>query len=135
MLSHEHGGGVLATSCWPHSDWQDLMKLLVRVVPDKPAYEVPREWQTVDGVRRELEEAGFREVKVDQTTVYVDYDNPAEVYHWLTTSIPYLIRHTADLGLVHLEDLKHAMFRHLTRLYGSGGGRMVGTTIVASGRK
>jgi hypothetical protein len=91
VLSREHGGGVLAASCWSHSDWQDLMKLLVQVCPDKPAYEVPQEWQTVDGVRHELEKAGFREVTVDQTKVYVDYDDPVQVYHWLITSIPYLI--------------------------------------------
>lgn len=135
VLNSEHGGGVLAATCWPHSDWQDLMKLLVQVCPDKPAYEVPREWQTVDSVRNELEEAGFREVTVNQTEVYVGYDDPAQVYHWLIRGIPYLIRHTADLGPVQLEDLKRIMIRHLNRLYGSDGGRMVGTVIVTSGKK
>ncbi|CAF9918671.1 hypothetical protein IMSHALPRED_004372 [Imshaugia aleurites] len=75
------------------------------------------------------------ERSVDRTEVYVDYDDPAQVYHWLITRNPYLVRHKAGLGIVQLEDLKQAMMRHLDRLYGSGGGRMVATTIVASGRK
>ena len=135
VLSREHGGGVLAASCWPHSDWQDMMKLLVHVCPDKPAYEVPQEWQTANSVRHELEMAGFREVAVEKTKMYVDYEDPVQIYHQLITSIPYLIRHTAGLGPAQLDELKNVMTRHIIQLYGAGGVRMVGTTIVATGRK
>lgn len=134
---HKHltPGGTLTASCWPHSEWQDLMKLLGKVCPDKPPYSVPEAWSTIESVRGELEEASFTDIYADQKEIAVEYQDPRQVCDWFMTNIPYFVRNTADLGAEKKQEVHDAMLHELTEKNGQGSGRMVGACIVATGKK
>lgn len=53
--------GVLGCSSWKGSQWLEVMRLVEEIRPEKKLMEIPKPWMSAEGVKGELEKAGFRE--------------------------------------------------------------------------
>ena len=128
-------GGILTLSCWPTSDWQDLMRLVPRIRPDKAAYDVPSSWRNAEGVSKIVEQAGFGNAIVDTSEARASYDDPRRFCAWIVDFMPGLQKSLADFSDAERDDLKAAMVDWLEAKNGPGPGVVTGQCLVCTVRK
>ncbi|OBT63571.1 hypothetical protein VE03_07004 [Pseudogymnoascus sp. 23342-1-I1] len=76
VLTDENGGGAFSMSSWLEldSEWYHIMTLTNQFRPERPSLKMPQEWLAVDGIRGELEGAGFRDVDVYSVKTYLPFE-------------------------------------------------------------
>lgn len=134
-LTDENGGGFFAQSSWKTTEWADLMGFVDKVRTDKAVPQLPKTWATVEGVRGELEAAGFRDVEVLEVEAHLPYDDPDEVARFFLTQIPLMKRLTADMTGEELEKTRDLMVEDILSRHPEVPGKLVGTALVGIGRK
>lgn len=135
VLTDQNGGGVLALSSWEGSEWIDLMALLSTVRPDKQVPKMPKEWSTIEGIRGQLETAGFRNVDVHPSETFWPFDNYDETAQYLLTQFPIMRTLTAGMTKAELEEVQKLMVEDLKAKHPSLPSRMTGTALIGVGRK
>jgi ubiquinone/menaquinone biosynthesis C-methylase UbiE len=135
VLTDQKGGGVLALSSWEANEWIDLISSLSKVRPDKHVPKMPAEWGTIEGIRGQLDAAGFRDIDVHPSETFWPFDNYEETVHYLLTQLPILRKLTADVTRGELEEVHKLMVEVLKARHPSLPSRMRGTAIVGLGRK
>jgi hypothetical protein len=109
VLTDQKGGGVLALSSWEANEWIDLISSLSKVRPDKHVPKMPAEWGTIEGIRGQLDAAGFRDIDVHPSETFWPFDNYEETVHYLLTQLPILRKLTADVTRGELEEVHKLM--------------------------
>ena len=135
VLTAQSGGGVVAVSSLESSEWQDLMEFPRKIRSDKTLPVLPAVWRTEEGVRSELEEFGFRDVKVFKTESYMPFENYDEVARFILTKFPIMAKITADMTSEELGKVRDLMVEHIRASHPVLPGRLVGTAIIGIGRK
>src|ERR1700709_324795 len=126
---------VSALSSWEGNEWMDLLSSLFKVRPDKQVPKMPAEWGTIEGIRGQLEAAGFRDIDVHPSETFWPFDNYEETVHYLLAQLPIMRKLTADVTQGELEDVHKLMVEDLKARHPSLPSRMRGTAIVGVGRK
>jgi SAM-dependent methyltransferase len=135
VLTDQNGGGVFAMSSWQGSEWAELMSFPSKVRPEKPVMNLPPKWSTVEGLRAELEVAGFRDVDVHTIETHMPFDDPEEISRFILTQFPLMTQATADMTSEELEKVLELMVEFIKSKHPSSPGHLDGTAIVAVGRK
>lgn len=128
-------GGVLACSSWQGSQWLDLMRLLPRVRPDKRLPDLPKEWEDIDLMKRELEKAGFRDVEGYPVETKMTFDKLEPLVDFLITKMPHMVMLTKDFSEGERASLKDLLLEEGRKMCPNEPGSFVGTALVAVGRK
>ena len=127
--------GVLALTCWPRSDWQSLMRLLVEVRPDKAVYDVPAAWRSEGSIKVIIEKAGFADVRVHTVEVSAEYSDPDELCRWIVQSMPGLRALIHDFTEDDEERLVRVMAAWLQERNGPATGAVRGECIICTAKK
>ncbi|KAJ8103402.1 S-adenosyl-L-methionine-dependent methyltransferase [Lipomyces tetrasporus] len=135
VLNHQNGGGVFALSSWQGSEWIDLMSFVKKVRPDKVVPQLGPMWHTVEGIRGELEVAGFREVQVYSVETYMPFEDHDEIARYILTEFPGMKRLTSDMTRQELERTRDLMVEDIKFRHPTAPSRLVGTALVGIGRK
>ena len=101
VLAPEHGGGVLAQTSWRQADWIDLLReALEEAGSTVPMAMPPKAWLTVEGVRGEMEAAGFREVRVTEVETFMKAMDPNQMSEFMITKMCVVLRcsYAASVG-------------------------------------
>jgi len=135
VLTAKNGGGVFETSSWHSSEWMELMGFPAKVRPEKGMPQMPPTWRTVEGVRRELEATGFKDVEVHTVEAYMPFETYDEVARFILSQFPGMSRMTGDMTQAELEKTRDLMVEYVKLKHPTEPSRLVGTAIVGLGRK
>ena len=135
VLTNQNGGGFFALSSWLGSEWLDLMSFSNKVRPDKPILQMLPPWNTIEGVRGELEATGFRDIDVHLVETFWPFDDYDEIARYILTQFPGMSKMTADMSREELENVRDLMVKHIIAKHPSVPGRLTGTAIIGLGRK
>ncbi|KAF2172483.1 hypothetical protein M409DRAFT_50175 [Zasmidium cellare ATCC 36951] len=128
--------GVLALSSWKGSQWLDVMSLVEEIRPETKAMEgIPKVWMETDGVKGELEKAGFRDVESAEVGVEMTLEEYGPFLDLLTTKMPHMIALTKDYSEEERQRLRNIMLAKVKEFAPTLPGTLHGTSIVAFGRK
>ena len=135
ILSTDNGGGIFATSSMGDTEWGYLTTFIKQVRPDKVIPSPSGQWKSVEGVRAELEAAGFRNVKAHSVPLYMPFETQAELVHHLVSTIPLMKKLTADMTSDEVSQAKDLMVQFITEKHPTAPGFLDGTAIIGLGRK
>lgn len=127
--------GVLTCSSWAGSQWLDLMNLLKQVRPDKTMPEIPAAWQAVGPLKAEMESAGFWEVEVCEVETKMDFERLETFVDFLSNKMPHMQMLTKDMTEEEMGRYRKLMIEEGRKMCSSDPGTLVGTALVAVGRK
>ncbi|KAI1439029.1 S-adenosyl-L-methionine-dependent methyltransferase [Xylaria sp. CBS 124048] len=128
-------GGIIAISSWRTSEWQDLMYYPKKVRPDLVMPVPPTTWTSQEGVREQLEAAGFKDIKVVEAEGYMPFQDYGEICRFILTKLPLaarVIQQMTDEEVLQTFDLMKA---DLQAKYPSLPAKMVGKATIAYARK
>ncbi|KAI9735711.1 MAG: hypothetical protein M1818_006319 [Claussenomyces sp. TS43310] len=135
VLTTQAGGGALALSSWLRADWLDAtVEVLSTVSPTMTLPRMPANWDSVEGVRGEMQAAGFRHVQTAPVDTYWDYETPAKMVAALIAMplLQVVIRDMSEGDRARVEGLMQEWLRAKN---GDGKGRLLGVAITGVGRK
>lgn len=124
-------GGALAFSSWASSDWQDLMYYPKKVRPDLVMPTPPTDWTQPDGVRKQLQQIGCRDIQVEQTKGYWAFTDYDEVCRFILTKMPLAARVISQMSDEEVLQTHALMVSDLKAKYPTVPAEMVGTATVA----
>ena len=130
-----HSNGVLALTCWPRSDWQSLMGLLVEVRPNKPVYDIPAPWRSEGSIKILVEKAGFGDVRVHTAELSAEYSDPDTLCRWIVQNMPGLRALIQDFTEDEEEKLARIMVAWLQEKNGPAAGVVRGECIICTAKK
>ncbi|ELR05987.1 hypothetical protein GMDG_01948 [Pseudogymnoascus destructans 20631-21] len=118
VLTAENGGDAFSMSSWLEldSEWYHIMTLTNQFRPERPSVKMPQEWLTIDGIRGDLEGAGFRDVDVYPLKTYL----PFEGYEQLAEE---------------LKELRRQIIEYVKSRHPTVPSKLEGTAIIAVCRK
>ena len=128
-------GGILSCSSWQENQWMGLMELAKTVRPDMEMFSIPKAWTEKDGVRGELEKAGFKDVDCQQVDVEMKFDSHDGFLEFLLTKMPHMNMMLESFSEEDRVRLRSEMMKKLKEMSPQEPGRLKGTTLVAVGRK
>ena len=128
-------GGVLTCSSWQGSQWMELMSLLPQVRPDKKMPEIPKEWMNVDGMKSELQKAGFENVESHQVHTSMHFEKLASLVDFMANKMPHMVMLTKDFTEDDKEKLTALMIAEGKKMCSTEPGTLQGTALVCVGRK
>lgn len=127
--------GVLALSSWEGSQWLKLMGCITHVRPDKQLPEIPAAWQSQAGVRREMAQAGFRDVETVAVGVDLPFRDHRSMCEFFLTKLPHMIAMTKDMSSEEVEKVLQLMVQSMKEMAPAAPGKLHGDAIVGVGRK
>ena len=135
VLTAENGGGVLALTSFRSNEWTDMLQLVKVVRPDLTVPAVPQTWASVEGVCGELEATGFREVKGHTMPTFMQLEDPVATVNLMVKGLPHMSKVREEMKPEEIDQACDLMVQHLRSNHPQLPSRMVGTAIVAIGRK
>ncbi|KFY58723.1 hypothetical protein V497_04699 [Pseudogymnoascus sp. VKM F-4516 (FW-969)] len=137
VLTDENGGGVFSMSTWLEEDreWFHIVTLANRFRPEIPAMKIPPQWLKIDGVRSELEGAGFRDVDVYPVKSYLPFESYEQLADFMINSFPKMDKLTADFTKEELAELRRQIIDYAKSRHPTAPSKLEGTAIVAVCRK
>ena len=126
--------GVLVCSSWQGSQWIDLMNLVPTIRPDKKMPAVPKEWDNVELLKKELEKAGFQDVESHQVQTSMKVDKWEPMMDFMLGKMPHMVMLTKDFSEDEMTRLR-TLFLEEGRKMCDEPGELEGTALVAVGRK
>ena len=136
ILTSEYGGGVLSLSSWKDNEWVELMRnSLAETKPGNKFPEIPEAWKSVDGVKGEMDAAGFKDVDVREVETYMHYEDAKTTCRMLATKMPIVAGLMKQWSKEDVEAYIDNMTKELVGMYGEKNGTMKGTVVVGLGRK
>jgi ubiquinone/menaquinone biosynthesis C-methylase UbiE len=128
-------GGVLSCSSWEGSQWLDLMKMVTTVRAEKALPKLPAEWASVDGVKGELEKAGFKDVDAHRLEVKMLFETHESICKFMVEMMPHMVEMTKDWSQEEVKKLIETMTEKAKEMCLSEPGHLIGHAIVGIGRK
>jgi len=128
-------GGVLALSSFGRISWMELMGEFSRVKPELAAPQVPSLWATPEGIKQELEAAGFLHVQIQECHTYMEFEDSAMLVEGLMRVIPSAKNLTQGLSEADVKRGCQFMVDKLDREYSDSPRRLPAVALVATGRK
>lgn len=137
VLTDENGGGAFSMSSWLNldSEWYHIMTLTSQFRPERPSMKMPQEWLTIDGVRGELEGAGFRDVDVYPVKTYLPFEGYEQLADFMMYGFPNMDRMTAGFTAEEIAELKRQTIEYVKSRHPTAPSKLEGTAIVAVCRK
>ncbi|KFY06824.1 hypothetical protein V492_07715 [Pseudogymnoascus sp. VKM F-4246] len=137
VLTDENGGGAFAMSSWLEldSEWYHIMTLTNQFRPERPSVKMPQEWLTIDGIRGELQEAGFRDVDVYPLKTYLPFEGYEELADFMMYTFPNMDRMTAGFSEEELGELRRQIIEYVKSRHPTAPSKLEGTAIIAVCRK
>lgn len=128
--------GILAASSWEGNQWIDIIThSFAQVRPDKQMLTLPEAWSNVDLLKREFEQAGFRDVQAERVQVYMQFERHEVLAEWLLTKMPPVIALTKDMSDEEMGRLREVAVRKCREMCPSEPGELSGVSLLAIGRK
>ncbi|CAJ2500944.1 Uu.00g037970.m01.CDS01 [Anthostomella pinea] len=127
--------GVLSLSAWQGSEWIELMKVLLKVRPDKTMPTMPEAWTSAKGIEGELKKAGFRDVEAHEVPVEMTFQDYGSFVEFLLGKLPHMLALTSDMGGEEIGKVKVEMVAEMKRMCLTEPGKLKGVSLVAVGRK
>lgn len=103
-------GGVLTCSSWHGSQWIDLMTLTTKIRPDKVLPEIPENWKNAEPMRRELEQAGFKDADSQEVHVEMTIDSLDVFIDFILDKMPHMVMLLKDFSNDEKARLRKLMF-------------------------
>lgn len=137
VLTDENGGGAFSMSSWLEldSEWYHIMTLTNQFRPQRPSVKMPQEWLTIDGIRGELEGAGFRDVDVYPVKTYLPFEGYEQLADFMMYTFPNMDRMTAGFSEEELAELRRQIIDYVKSLHPTAPSKLEGTAIIAVCRK
>ncbi|KAH8773846.1 S-adenosyl-L-methionine-dependent methyltransferase [Diaporthe sp. PMI_573] len=129
-------GGVFGMTSFRSVGWMDIIgEALGAVRPGTGLGAIPEAWASTARVAASLEEAGFREVCVEEVQTFYEFTDPEAMTRFNVANIPSVKAVTAAMSGDEVEQAIQWMLKRLGERFPDGRGRLEGTAIVATGRK
>jgi SAM-dependent methyltransferase len=135
VLTPNNGGGVFAMSAMIDAEWTRAVGFVKAVRPDKNLPMPNACWRSKEGLRGELEACGFRNVQVFEAPTYMPFEDHEEIVKYLVSSLPPMRMLTADMSKEEIQKVVNLTTGWLKKKYPTTPARMVGTALIAVGRK
>lgn len=129
-------GGVFGMTSFRSVGWMDIIGEALSVVsPGTGLGAIPEAWASTARVRASLEEAGFREVCVEEVQTFYEFTDAEAMTRFNVANIPSVKAVTATMTGDEVQRAIQWMVKRLGERFPDGRGRLEGTAIVATGRK
>jgi SAM-dependent methyltransferase len=129
-------GGVIAISSLQTSEWLKFMFYPYKVRPDLAGPSPPpNSWSAPDGVRKNLEEAGLKDIEVVTTEAYMPFDDHDTICRYILTKLPVSARAVAQMTEEEVLKTHEMMVTDLKAMYPTTPAKMVGKCTIAYCRK
>lgn len=113
----------------------DLMNILPRIRPDKTMPSVPKEWQSWEAMKGELEKAGFKDVEALQVETTMSFEKYDPYIDFMVDKMPHMVHLIADFSAEEKAKLKQEMKEEMKKMSPQEPGTLKGVALVAVGRK
>ncbi|KAK4507858.1 hypothetical protein PRZ48_001593 [Zasmidium cellare] len=127
--------GVLGCSSWKGSQWLEIMRLVEVIKPERKMMEIPKAWMEKEGIKGELEKAGFTDVESREVEVEMTIEEYEPFLDLMTSKMPHMIAITKDYSEEEMKRLRDMMLAKLKEYSPTLPGKLYGTSLVAFGRK
>lgn len=127
--------GVLACSSWKYSKWMDLMADITHFRPNVEIFDFPVEWKSTEGLKGEMEKAGFRDVEAQYVEVELTFDTRENLVDMMMNKMPHIITMISDFSPEERQALQQRMMEHVNKMTTEEPGSLSGMASVAFGRK
>lgn len=127
--------GIIACSSWAHPQWDDILRLISTVRPDKRLPEMPADWATVATMQQVLEGAGFHDVAVFEVPTTMEFERIEPFMEFMARKLPFMQGLIGDMNEEEMERLARAMVDAGREMCPTEPGRLLGMALVAVGRK
>ena len=117
------------------AEWTRAVGFVKAVRPDKNLPAPNACWRSSEGLGGELEAAGFRDVQVFEAPSYMPFEDHEEIVQYLVSSLPPMKMLTADMTKEEIQKVVDMTIDWLKNKYPTTPARMVGTALIAIGRK
>ena len=111
------------------------MGLVTEVRPDAPMPKIPGEWKSAEGVRGELESAGFLKVESVEVEVEMHFDSHDALLELLLKQLPHMKKLLSTWSEEEVAQLREIMEARLKQVCPSSPGKLSGVALVAVGCK
>ena len=135
VLTDQKGGAVLDLSSWQGNEWLELMSFRSKVGPEKPEMKMPVAWSTIEGVREQLEKAGFRDIDARTTESVMPFDDYDEIARYILTQFSIMNNMTAAMTTEEMGKVRDLMVQDIKAKHLFVLGRLRGTAIIGKSRK
>lgn len=128
-------GGLLACTSWEGSEWLDLMYTLEKVRPDLTLATLPEKWSDVDLLKKELEIAGFKDVRSERVPVTMKFEKHETLVNFLIEKLPHAVALTKQMTDDEVKRYKELAVEKCKELCPEAPGVLHGRSLMAIGRK
>ena len=128
-------GGILAFTSMAQSTWTELMGKISEVRPEKKVPGPGPMWKTEDGVKGELEAAGFKDVQAYSASLYIPFEDHMEIVDYLMSTLPFMPMFTKDMTAEEISRSRDLMIQHVKEEYPTLPGKLPGLAIIGIGKK
>jgi len=127
--------GALACTSWASNQWMEIMQATKTVRPGMAMPELPAAWREVEAMKKELEEAGFKNVRSEEVPVSMSFVKREMLVDFFTTKVPIVVQQTKDFTDEERRLLKEAAMKKCEELCPCEPGLLHGTALLAVGTK
>lgn len=113
----------------------DMCQVIVEDYPDKTLPTIPDGWQSPEGVKKELEKAGFKDVVSEPVEVAWKFEGLAQTIDFMLERFPFVTDQLKTLSEEQRKILKQKMLARGQTLCPYEPGALTGVSIAAAGRK
>jgi hypothetical protein len=129
-------GGLFGMTSFKWAEWVDLVeKGLASVKPGTKLPRLPAEWTSTESVKKQLEEAGFKDVVADEVPLLSLFEDAEGMARNNVKNMPSARAATAAMTEEELESAVSWMAKWARDKFPEGKGYLEATAIVATGRK
>ncbi|KAI0169664.1 S-adenosyl-L-methionine-dependent methyltransferase [Hypoxylon sp. FL1284] len=128
-------GGVLAASSWAETDWLKILKAISKLNPALSPPSIGEDWGRADGMRAQLDSAGFRDVEIREVPVDIPFSTHASFVDVMLTRVTQMVAASRGLPDDAKEKLRGLMIDEIKQLCPSEPGVLKGMCLVGLGSK
>lgn len=128
-------GGVLACTAWEDSDWLQVMLTLKEVRPDFTMPELPKAWSNVGLLKKELEGAGFKDVRSERVAVTMRFEEHEGLIDFMADTMPMMTAFTKQMSEEEVKRFKEVAAAKMREFCPEAPGQLHGWALLATGQK
>ena len=128
-------GGVLACTAWEDSDWLQVMMTLKEVRPDFTMPELPKNWKDAELLKKELEIAGFKDVKSERIPVTMKFETHEGLIDFMADAMPMMTAFTKLMTAEEVKRFKEVAVAKTKSFCQEAPGTLHGWALLAVGQK
>lgn len=128
-------GGVLSCSGWQYSQWDELLRLVTKVRPDKNLPTMRKGWESANAMRASLEHLGFRNVEAFEVPTTMQFDKIQPFMEFMVRKLPFMQPVTENMSEKEIQTLLDIMVDAGKEMCPREPGELLGTALIAVGQK